>query len=283
MNGRHVRRTNPPAFGSLVRGNRGILAAALLVPLAAAGPALWYYFKRPAPAQVVEDIEAAVKKYYRHDPLTPPNRLRGPGSIYVVDQGNQVRKVCPTSAEQDKYIEESTTQTRVVNTASGVRFAVSGSIVESLNAKIAGARVESIEFGIRGATIHEIAEARLGRIEQELMSDPYCESRVSRMLADNKKVCSGYSSLTASISYKVHFARSAELTADVKLAHAELIKETIESHGGGTVSVRNAEEYSGEKLIYGILLSSYCILPNATVGQNSVPSRRSQAGTSPKT
>lgn len=257
-------------------------AALLLLPLAAAAPFIWIYFDRPPPTEVVEDIEVAIKKYYRHDPLTPPSSLRGPGSIYVVDEGNQVRKVCSTTAEQDKYIEESTTQSRIATTAAGVRFAVGGSIIESLNAKLAGTRVESIEFGIKDATIREITEAKLGRIENELMSDPYCESRVGRILADNKKVCSGYSSLTASISYKVRFARDSELTAETKLAQANVIKEMIETHGGGTVSAQTAEQYSGEKLIYGILLSSYCILPNTTAGQASGRGGPSQVGRSPR-
>jgi hypothetical protein len=280
MNGRHVRRTNPPAFGLFRSGSRGLWIAALLLPPMLAVPLLLRYFD--SPPEVVEDIEVAIKKYYRHDPLTPPSRLRGPGSIYVVEEGNHVRKVCSTTEEQDKFIEESSTQDQTRKTGAGVRFALRGSIVESLNAKLSGARVESIEFGIKGATIREIAEAKLGQIEQELMSDPFCEARVDRMLAANKKVCSGYSSLTASISYKVRFARDTELTAETKLAQASIIKEAIETHGGGTVSFETAEEYSGEKLIYGILLSSSCFIPDTTPGRGSGMGAPSQAGTNPR-
>jgi hypothetical protein len=284
MNGRHVWRTKPPALGSFLSGNRGIwIGLSLLLPLAAAVPALWDYFDRPPQEEVVDDIEAVIKKFYRHDPLTPPSRLRAPGSIYLVD-GNLLRNVCLADPEVvRKHIQESTTQDRTSNAAAGTRFIFGGNAVDSLNAKLSGARVESIEFGIKGATIQEIPEAILGRIERLLMNDPDCEYAVSGMLAANKKVCSGYSSLTASISYKVRFARGSELTAESKLEYADVIRETIEAHGGGTVSVRNAEEYSGEKLIYGVLLSSRCFVPDTTAGRASGKGGPSQMATTPRT
>lgn len=280
MSRRNVGRTSPPAFGSFRSGNRRIWIAALL-PVVVAVPALWYYFYPPTEA--VEDIEAFVRKYYRFEPLTPPSRLRSPGSIYLIE-GALMRKVCDARRHlSSEDIDESETYSRIRTGDTKSRFELSGGFVSMLNAKLMGARVESIEFGMRDVTIREIPEAILGKIERQLMADPDCEDAVHDLLTANKKVCSGSASLTASISYKVRFDRRSDLTAQAKLAVADAIRESIEENGGGTVSVRNAEEFSGEKLIYGILLSPRCLELNATPGRTSGTGRPSQQATGPKT
>ncbi|MGE0038997.1 MAG: hypothetical protein AB7S93_25660 [Xanthobacteraceae bacterium] len=281
MNGRHVRRTQPPAFGSFRSGNRGIWIAALALPIAVIVPIIWYvYFPSGPPAH---DIETVIKTYYGFDPLTPPSRLRGPGAIYAVD-GRLVRKVCEASPEVlGGSIDESITVNRRHDDETAGRFSLSGNFVQRLNGKLTGARVTTVEYSMKDVIIREIPEAALGRIERLLMSEQDCEDAVSALLTAKKMVCSGYSSLTASISYKVRFDRTTDVSAEAKAVLADVIKETIEENSGGKVSVRNADEFSGENLIYGILLSSRCILLDVPAGRTSGAISPSQPAARPRT
>jgi hypothetical protein len=267
MNGRDVRRTKPPALGSFLSGNRGIWIAVLALPIAVIVPIIWYvYFPREAPAH---DIETVIKTYYGFDPLTPPSRLRGPGAIYAVD-GRLVRKVCEASPEVlGTSVDESITVNRRHDDETSGNFSLSGNFIKRLNAKLTGARVTTVEYSMKDVVIREIPEATLGKIERQLMSEKDCEDTVIALLSAKKMVCSGYSSLTASISYKIRFDRSTDVSAEAKAALADVIKETIEENSGGKVNVRSAEEFFGENLIYGILLSSRCILLDLPAGRTS--------------
>ena len=117
--------------------------------------------------------------------------------------------------------------------------------------------------------IREIPEATLGKIERVLMSEKDCDDTVTAVLTANKRVCSGYSSLSASISYKLRFDRTTDVTAEAKAAMADVIKEAIEETSGGAISIRNAAEFFGDNLIYGILLSSRCLVLDASAGRTS--------------
>jgi len=267
MNGRHVRRTKPPAFGSFRSGNRSIWIAILALPIAVIVPAIWYVYHPWGPP--AHDIETVIKTYYGFDPLTPPSRLRGPGAIYALD-GRLVRKICEASAEVlGSSVDESITVNRRHDGETSGSYSLSGNFIKRLNGKLSGARVTTIEYSMKDVVIREIPEATLGRIERQLMSEKDCEDTVIALLTANKTVCSGYSSLTASISYKVRFDRSTDVSAEAQAAMADVIRETIEESSGGKVGTRSGDEFFGENLIYGILLSSRCILLNIPAGRTS--------------
>lgn len=276
----HVGRTTPPAFGPFRNGNRSIWLASLALPAVAIVPVIWV-FLRPAPVPPVQDIETVVKTYYGFDPLTPPNRLRGPGSIYHID-GSSVRKVCEATPEMlIGKVEISNTVSRKHQSSENSQFSLSGSFVQALNGKLSGARVATVEYGMKDVVISEIAEENLSEIERLLMSKKDCDNKVTALLSANKKVCSGYSSLAASIFYRVRFDRSSDVTARVELT--EVIKQAIEETGAGNVTVRNAEEFVGENLIYGILPSSSCLVLDTSPGRTSGGGMPSLPAPSPKT
>ncbi len=280
----HVWRTTPPAFGSFRSGNRNryIWLALLALPVAVISPVIWV-FSRPPPAPPVQHIGTVVKvkAYYRFDLLTPPSRLRRPGSIYHVD-GSSVRKVCEATPEVlDGKVDVSDTISQTRQSEENSQFFLSGSFVHALNGRLVGARVVTIEYGMKDVVISEIALATLRTIERVLMSEKDCDDEVNALLSANRKVCSGYSSLTASIVYKVRFDRSSNVVAQAELT--VVIKKAIEDTGSGKISVRNAEEFVGENLIYGILLSSRCLVIDTSPGRASGAGTPSLPAPSPKT
>ena len=266
MSGRRAGRATPPAFGSFRSGSRSIWLASLALPIAVVIPALWVFF-RPQPVAPVRDIEAVIKTYYGFEPLMPPSRLREPGSIYLVE-GNSLRKICVATPELlAGKVQESKTVNQKHQNEEDSQFSLSGSFVRALNGKLSGARVATVEYGMKDTFIREIAEEYLLEIERTLMAKKDCDDKVTALLNANKRVCSGYSSLAASIYYRVRFDRSSDVTAKTELAG--VIKEAIEETSGGSVSIRNAEEFVGENLIYGVLLSSSCIVIDTSPGRTS--------------
>jgi hypothetical protein len=61
--------------------------------------------------------------------------------------------------------------------------------------------------------------------------------------------------------------------ATARAAAAGVIKQAIERKRGSEIGVKNADEFSGESLIYGILLSSRCLLPD-TADRKAKPSAK---------
>ena len=268
MNRRNVWRTTPPAFGSFRIGNRSIWLASLALPVALVIPAIWYVTSpSPAPAH---DIETVIKSYYGFDPLTPPSRLRGPGAIYHVN-GSSVRKVCEATPEVlGGFVDESITVNRTHNSSENSRFSLSGSFVNALNGKLEGARVATIEYGMKDVVIREIPEATLGKIERVLMSEKDCDDTVNALLSANKRVCSGYSSLTASISYKVRFDRRTESRRKPKSRWRTSSRRPSRRPAAARSDVRNAEEFSGEKSdLWHLCSSTRCLVLDASCGRTS--------------
>src|SRR4051794_17477407 len=108
----HVRRTKPSRAGRAARAQRRLRLASVALPLILAAPGAYWYFT-PAAAPPVDEIETVIKEA-GFDPLVPPNRLRGPGALYVVEGGGRYTKVC--DADQgllDKKIRRSPTPSQI--------------------------------------------------------------------------------------------------------------------------------------------------------------------------
>ena len=88
----HVRRTKPSRAGRAARTQRRLRLASVALPLILAAPGAYWYIIPAAPPPV-DEIETVIKEA-GFDPLVPPNRLRGPGALYVVEGGGRYAKVC---------------------------------------------------------------------------------------------------------------------------------------------------------------------------------------------
>ena len=59
-------------------------------------PGAYFYFVPSAPA--ADEIETLIKDA-GFEPLVPPNRLRGPGALYLVEGGGRYTKVCDAAPD----------------------------------------------------------------------------------------------------------------------------------------------------------------------------------------
>ncbi len=206
MTDSNVRRTKTSA------GRKYIRLASIALPIAVALPSAYVVLDRPA----LDDIETAIKEA-GFDPLVSPNRLRGPGALYEVEDGFY-RKVCDVDpALLDGKLKSSPAPDRHRESLEKAGFTLDAKFIEALNAKLSGARLTSIEYTLADVTISEIDYSHLFEIEDNLLSQKNCEKAVQRLLRANRKVCPGYAALSATTSYKVHVGSKLHSGAEGKV------------------------------------------------------------------
>ncbi len=255
MSTRHTRRAKTPAAGGLQSKRRWLTI--LSVPIVAIVPVAGFVLY-----PIHKDDIAAIIRAAGFDPVIPPNRLRGPGALYVVD-GDSYEIACdvdPTLV--DAVVRRSPTETRFRTRLENGTFSLAGNFAASLEGKLGGVGLRSIELRLTDVGISEIAHNNLWQIENSLLREPSCDDVVHRLLKAHKKICQGYSALSATTIYKVR--TNAKLDVEAKAVVSAVQKE-ISDNSKGEISLRSENELAGENLFYGIRLSPLCItLDDAT-------------------
>jgi len=254
----HVRRTKPSRAGRAARTQRRLRLASVALPLILAAPGAYYYII-PAAAPPVDEIETVIKEA-GFDPLVPPNRLRGPGALYVVEGGGRYTKVCDADpGVLDAKVRRSPTPSQIHDRLESGGFWVKGKLLDKVNAKLGGNRVTSIEYRISDPAISEISLSDLGEIEDGLLQQERCDKTVQRLLKAKKKVCSGVAALSATTHYRVHVDRTFEAGANGRTPILNAAQQAIAEHTQSQIQSTGTDELAGENLFYGIQLSSLCI------------------------
>jgi len=261
----NVRRTKTSA------GRKYLRLASIALPVVVTLPAAYLVFDPPAP----NDIETAIKEA-GFDPLVPPNRLRGPGALYEVEDGFY-RKVCDVDPTVlNGKLKSSPAPDRHRESLEKAGFALDAKFVETLNAKLTGARLTSIEYTLADVTISEIDYSDLFEIEDNLLNQKNCDKAVQRLLKANQKVCPGYAALSATTSYKVHVQSKVQSGAEDKVPVINAVQKAIEERANGQLRVQSEDELTGENLFYGIQLSHYCITPDDASEPSILPQASAQ-------
>jgi len=223
-------------------------------------PGVYFVLTPPAPA--ADEIEIVIKEA-GFDPLVPPNRLRGPGALYVVEGGGRYTKVC--DAEPDLLLaktRKSPTPGQVHDRIESGGFSVGGKLLNSINATLGATRVTSIEYTLADPSISEISLSDLGEIEDSLLRQKHCDETVQRLLKANKKVCSGAAALSATTRYKVNVDAKIKGEGEARLPILDAARKAIEEHTQSEIRSTGTDELYGENLFYGIQLSTLCITLN---------------------
>lgn len=244
------------------------LAALVLVPGAAYVLLNW---SEPAVDDMVTTIIEA-----GFDPLTLPNRLRGPGALYVVD-GKSYRKVCDADPKLlTDRLQTSPVPDRVRTRLEKSGFSLGGDYLAMINGQLGGNLLRSVEYRLTNVAIIEIAMSDLFEIQQVLLSEPSCLHTVGQLVRASKQVCAGYAALRANTFYKVNVDKKVAAKEEAKLPVLETVKSVIQQNAGSDLSIRSADELKGDGLYYGIQLSQLCITPD-TATEPSVLKQPPQA------
>jgi len=279
MKNGHVGPTKASRPGRTARRRRQLRLASFAIPVMLLVPGVYFVFTPPAPAE--DEIEAVIKEA-GFDPLVPPNRLRGPGALYVVEGGGRYTKVC--DAEPDLLlakIRKSPTPGQVHDRLESGGFSVGGKLLNSINATLGATRVTSIDYTLTDPSITEISLSDLSEIQDSLLRQKRCDETVQHLLKLNKKVCSGAAALSATTRYRVHVDSKFDAGANGRAPVLSAAQKAIEEHTQSQTRSTGTDELAGENLFYGIQLSAFCItlntatepsvLTNSDVPQPAIP------------
>jgi hypothetical protein len=252
----HVRRTKNSPTGIVKTARKRLRLISIALAIAAMIPAAYAVIDPPQP----DDIDTVIKQA-GFDPLVPPNRLRGPGALYEVEDGSY-RKVCDVDpALLAGKLRSSPIPEQRRESLEKAGFSLGGKFVDALNARLGGARVTAIEFTLADVSISEIDYDDLFAIEDNLLSQQNCEKAVTRLLQANRKVCPGYSALSATTSYRIHVRSALQSEAKDRVPVINTVQQAIQERADTQLHIQSANELAGENLFYGIQLSRLCITP----------------------
>ena len=181
MRSRHVLGTKPRAAPRrLTRTRRRLRLASVALPLVLLAPGVYYIAMPSAPP--ADEIETVIRGA-GFDPLVPPNRLRGPGALYVVEGGGRYAKVCDAEPHVlETKVRKSPTPSQVHDRLESGGFSLSGALLDSINASLGATRVSSIEYTLADPAISEISLSDLSEIEDAMLQQKRCDDTVQRLL-----------------------------------------------------------------------------------------------------
>ena len=260
MSGGHVRRTNTPAPRSAFGGAKRLWLASVILPFAALTPFVTQVVFPPEHDEIDQIIRQA-----GFSPLPSPSRLRGPGALYKVEDGDDnYEKVCKEPALTAEMIQTSPSLDRNLQKLEKAGFSLVGDIVDTLNAKLSGTRVTSIQYKLTNVAISEISGDDLLVLQEKMFEDKHCRDTVDRHLKDKKRICPVSSAISATTSYKVHINQEFETDADRKdkASVVKVVQKTIEEKTRGQIQILSDDELVGENLFLGIRLYSLCVTPD---------------------
>jgi len=281
MSDRHVPGTKPRRARRTDRTRRRLLLASVALPLVMLGPGVYYIAMPSVPP--ADEIETVIRGA-GFDPLVPPNRLRGPGALYVVEGGGRYTKVCDAEpGVLQTKVHKSPTPGQVHDRLESGGFSLSGALLDNINAGFGATRVTSIEYTLADPAISEISLSDLSEIEDAMLQQKRCDETVHRLLKQGKKICSGAAALSATTRYRVHVDAKFKANADDRAPILSAAQKALAEHTQSQIQSTGSDELSGEDLFYGIQLSELCItldtatepsvLTNSDVPQPPVPRR----------
>jgi hypothetical protein len=261
MSDDNVGRTNTPAFWNAFGGAKRLWLLSAVIPLVAIAPFVMDVIWPPAP----DDIDQIIRKA-GFSPLPSPSRLRGPGALYKVEEGDDnYEKVCKEPAITAQKMQASRTQDRMLQKLEKSGFSLVGDLVETLNTKLSlsGAQVTSVQYQLTNVTIYEISGDDLLELQETMLRERHCREIVDHYLKNNKRICPVSMAISATTSYKVHVDQNLKTDAgrEPKEPVVNIVQKVIEEKTLGQIQVQSESQLVGENLFLGIRLSSFCVTP----------------------
>jgi hypothetical protein len=222
------------------------------IVLACAGPAggvAAVYMHEPTPDKLNEAIVDI--GFY---PITPPNILRAPGSIYQVSSdGKYYTMLCEVDPKRLVDVTRtSPTNDRVSSELRKARLGVSADFLRNIKTKADAKLVEAVRLELEDVEVLEVSLEQLAVIADELLKRETCDQEVRKYLEVGDYVCQGQQVLKATTKYTVAFDDSStgllERTAGmIKLAY------------DADARVEGEQIVSGKNLYYGMKLAPRCL------------------------
>jgi|SRR5580704_16560628 hypothetical protein len=222
--------------------------------LACAGPpggVAAVYMHEPAPDKLDEAIIDI--GFY---PITPPNILRAPGSIYhVSSDGKYYTMLCEVDPKRLVDVTRaSPTNSQVSSELRKARLGVSAELLRNIKTSTDTKLMETVRLELDDVEVLEVSLEQLAIIADELLKRETCDHEVRKYLEVGDYICQGQQVLKATTRYTVAFDDTATATGLLDRT-AEAIKLSFDSDA----RVEGGQIVSGKNLYYGMKLAPRCM------------------------
>jgi hypothetical protein len=224
----------------------GAIALACAAPL---GGVAAVYVYEPTPDKLNEAIVDI--GFY---PITPPNILRAPGSIYrVSSDGKDYRMLCEVDPKRLVDVTRtSPTNNRVSSELRKARLVMSADLLRNIKTKADAKLMETVRLELEDVEVLEVSLEQLAIIADELLRRETCDHEVRKYLEVGDYVCQGQQVLKATTKYTVAFD-------DTATGQLERTAGVISSAYDADAKVEGGQIVSGKNLYYGMKLAPRCM------------------------
>jgi hypothetical protein len=222
--------------------------AIVAVP-SALGAFVW--FKNPDP----EQLGAAIRRLGFY-PITPPNLLRAPGTIYhVTTDGKFTSALCEVGADQLKdVVEESPTEATISEELRKVSVGIDAKIPEMAESKSDASLLQAVNYRLEDVKVLEVSIEELANVAAELQKRPGCREAILEYLTAGEYVCQVQQVLMASASYTV----STEAMARGK-GTLDAVLTAITANIDPNARLTGSTKVTGTGLYYGMKIAPRCM------------------------
>lgn len=168
----------------------------------------------------VPDVGAAVQTL-GYTVTRPPSRLIAPGTVVAITSATpfQARVVCSSNgAIGDIQLAESDTQTAAWQQASRASFSLSANTINDLSARLGGERLRSVSMQLSNTKVYELNDEQLVAAAMNGNTSEACLRALQARQKDGQAVTMIKSVLQADVAYSLHFERSLDVEAKLRLA-----------------------------------------------------------------
>jgi hypothetical protein len=230
--------------------SRKILATLALAALAGAPLYIWFSAKAET-----DKLMAAIHKIGFY-PVTPPNTLRGPGTIYHVSRdGRWTSALCTVGADRlNKVLKTSFTEQTVSEELRRASIGIDAALAGQAKTRAEADLLQKVSYSLDDVQVYEVSLEELANISAELQQRKSCEDQIMQYLRAGDYVCQGQQVLLATASYTVTTNQGAETRIDT-----EALKNVIQAHVDPKARVTGTMRVGGEGLFYGMKLAPRCM------------------------
>ncbi|HET9538320.1 MAG: hypothetical protein ABWY13_14420 [Mesorhizobium sp.] len=209
------------------------------------------WFTNPDP----EQLDAAIRRLGFY-PITPPNLLRAPGTIYhVTTDGRFTSALCEVGADRLKdFVEESPTEATISEELRKVSLGIDAKIPEMAQSTSDASLLQAVNYQLDDVKVLEVSIEELSNIATELQKRPGCQASILEYLTAGEYVCQVQQVLMASANYTV----STEALAK-GVGTLDAVLSAITANIDPNARLTGSTKVTGTGLYYGMKIAPRCM------------------------
>jgi hypothetical protein len=206
-------------------------------------------------------------------PITPPNTLVEPGSVYQVSADGRIYvRICKADeADVRRALVSSPAEERIARRLQGGSFALDTQVAGEVNSRLNANLVSAVEYTLRDVALLEIPLEQNEEIFIKMTGRKACNDAIHKLLTWGYLVCQGQAVLRATTQYTLLVSGEGDANLDLS---DEAVKSALSAVVSTDVAFANGSFTTGDGLHYGVRVNPICVtLPGDSKPKTLPPPR----------